>query len=83
MIYGINMKIKDLKAQIINMPDDCEVFIRCVVNPCGNIIEVKEIKKSVYGFFGKLIDCVIIEPDISAKMVEVELEFNPYSEVGN
>jgi hypothetical protein len=56
------MKIKELKEQLKNIPDDTEVFIRCAVNPCGNIIEAGSADKSTYGFFGKDIDCIIIEP---------------------
>ena len=58
------MKIIDLKKQIEDLQDDMEVFIRCHVNPCGNIIEAGEAKKDTYGFFGESIPCVIIEPDI-------------------
>lgn len=46
------MKVKDLKEQIADLPDDMEVFIRAKVNPCGNIIEIEA-----------SIDCVIIEPE--------------------
>lgn len=57
------MKVKDLKEQIARLPDDMEVFIRAKVNPCGNIISAGSADKSTYGFFGKSIDCVIIEPE--------------------
>lgn len=63
------MKIKDLKKQIKNINDETEVFIRCCVNPCGNIVEAKKAKKDTYGFFGKPIDCVIIEPDIDEQFI--------------
>jgi len=56
------MKVKDLKKQIEDLPDDMEVYIRCAVNPCGNIIEALEAKKDTYGFFGEDIPCIIIEP---------------------
>lgn len=58
------MTVQELKRQIKNIPDDIEVYIRCYQNPCGNIIEAGEAKKSTYGFFGTKIDCVIIEPDV-------------------
>ena len=57
------MNVGDLKKQIGDLPDDLEVFIRAKVNPCGNIIEARKANKDTYGFFGKSIDCVIIEPD--------------------
>jgi hypothetical protein len=56
------MTIKILKEQINDLPDDMEVFIRCHVNPCGNIENAGVADKSTYGFFGKEIPCVIIEP---------------------
>ena len=57
------MRIKDLKEQIKELPDEMEVFIRCAVNPCGNIITAGKANKDTYGFFGESIDCVIIEPE--------------------
>ena len=57
------MNIKELKKQIADFPDHMEVFIRAKVNPFGNIIEAGSAEKSTYGFFGKSIDCVIIEPE--------------------
>ena len=57
------MNVKDLKEQVANLPDDMEVFIRAKTNPCGNIIEAGSASKNTYGFFGKSIDCVIIEPE--------------------
>lgn len=56
--------VKQLKEQLSNMPDDYEVFMRCAVNPCGNIIDVKAAAKTTYCSFGQLIDCVIVEPDV-------------------
>ena len=64
------MKVKDLKEQIDSVPDDIEVFIRCCINPCGNIVEAKSANKDTYGFFGKAIDCVIIEPDIDPQFIK-------------
>ena len=63
------MKASELKEQISNIPDDTEVFIRCCFNPCGNIVEVRAAQKDTYGFFGRSIDCVIIEPDIDEQFV--------------
>jgi hypothetical protein len=40
-----------------------EVFIRCTVNPCGNIIGARKAEKSTYQVFGTDIDCIIIEPE--------------------
>lgn len=57
------MLVKDLKLQIADLPDDLEVFIRCKVNPCGNIVEAGKAAKDTYGFFGESIDCLIIEPE--------------------
>lgn len=56
------MNIKNLKDQIKDVPDDTEVFIRSTRNICGNIIEAEKANKSTYGFFGKSLDCIIIEP---------------------
>jgi len=61
------MKFIDLKNEIKklendNVKDDTEVFIKCVFNHCGNIIEADEIKKDTYGFFGSKEDCLIIGP---------------------
>ncbi len=57
------MLVKDLKKKIKNLPDDLEVFMRCAVNPCGNIMEVEKIEKSTYGFFGTDVKCIIINPE--------------------
>jgi hypothetical protein len=57
------MLVKDLKKQIESLPDDMEVYMRTVFNPCGNIVEAGSANKDTYGFFGKSIDCVIIEPE--------------------
>lgn len=63
------MKIKNLKKQIENIPDETDVFIRCCINPCGNIVEARKATKDTYGFFGKSIDCVIMEPDIDEQFI--------------
>ena len=62
IIIGESKVIKDLKKQIENLPDDIEVFIRNAQNQFGTIMEVGKVNKDVYSFFGKSIDCVIIEP---------------------
>lgn len=62
--------VSELKKQLEDRPDDMEVYIRCCVNPCGNIIEAKEVSKTTYGFFGKSIDCIIIEPDIDPMYIK-------------
>lgn len=59
----MSMKVKDLKKQIEDAPDDMEVFVRCISNPCANIVQAKKAAKSTYGFFGIEVECIIIEPD--------------------
>lgn len=59
------MNVKELKEQLEKLPEgsnDLEVYVRCTINPTGNIIDVREVKESTYGFFGKDIPCIIIEP---------------------
>jgi len=63
------MRITELKKQIEDIPNETEVFLRCCVNPCGNIVELKIAKKDTYGFFGEEIDCVILEPAIDEQFV--------------
>ena len=58
---SLPLKVKDLKKALENMDDDLEVYIRHQ-HLCGNITEAGECNKDTYGFFGKDIDCVIIEP---------------------
>ena len=60
------MKAIDLKKQLEGVSDETEVFVRCCVSACGNIIEAKSANKDTYGFFGKSIDCIIIEPEHGA-----------------
>lgn len=69
IIFGGYMKASELKEQIKNIPGDTEIFLRCCVNPCGNIVEAKAAKKDTYGFFGKSVDCIIIEPDIDEQFI--------------
>lgn len=64
------MKLSELKEQIKNIPGNPEIFMRCCVNPCGNIIEAGKATKSKYSSFGKPIDCIIIEPDIGESFVD-------------
>ena len=63
------MKVSELKEQIKDIPDDTEVYIRCCVNPTGNIVDALEASKDTYGFFGEVIDCIIIEPDIDDRFI--------------
>ena len=63
------MKVSELRKQIEGVPDDTEVFIRCCVNPCGNIVEALKAQKDTYGFFGESINCIIIEPDIDQQFI--------------
>ena len=63
------MKMSELRKQIENVPDDIEIFLRCCVNPCGNIVELKAANKDTHGFFGRSIDCIIMEPDIDDQFI--------------
>lgn len=54
------MNIGELKAKIENLDDNLEVFIR-EQTLTGNIVELKDVSKSEYGFFGKDIECIILE----------------------
>jgi hypothetical protein len=56
------LKVGKLKEMLKDIPDNTEVFIRCCINPCGNIVEAGIADKSEYSFFGKPISCIIIEP---------------------
>lgn len=58
------MNVDELRQQLEGVDGDTEVFLRCVPNPCGNITEAGRADLSRYGFFGKSLPCVIIEPDI-------------------
>ena len=58
------MKIKDLKDAILDIPDDIEVMITNVVNPCGNISMLGKVEQSTYGFFGESILCIILTSEI-------------------
>ena len=58
------MKIKDLKEQIHDLPDDMEVMIRSHWNPGGNITAAREAQETEYGFLGEAIPCIVIEPEI-------------------
>jgi len=60
----------DLKKQIQNIPDDADVFLRCCLNPCGNIVEAKFANIDTRGSFGKSINCIIIEPDIDEQFIQ-------------
>lgn len=56
------MTVGALKDMLRDVPDDQEVYIRCCFNPTGNIVEAGIADKAEYGFFGKGIPCIIIEP---------------------
>lgn len=56
------MTVGSLKKMLEGIEDDTEVYLRCCINPTGNIVEAGIADKSTYGFFGDDIPCVIIEP---------------------
>ncbi len=56
------MLIKELLSILSNCDPEQEVFFRKMLPHCGNIESVGAVVKSTYGFFGKSIDCYIIEP---------------------
>jgi len=56
------LTVLELKTIILHLPDDTEVKIRTCHNLCGNIVEAGNAEMSSYGFFGKSIPCLIIEP---------------------
>ena len=55
------MKVKQLREVIKDLPDDLEIFIKPVVNICGNIAELDEVIKTSYGFMGIDIPCLILD----------------------
>lgn len=55
------MNVKDLKAQIAELPDEMEVLFRRIAPITGNVEYAGRAVRSEYGFFGKSIPCVIIE----------------------
>lgn len=69
------MRVKRLKELIKTLDDNVEVFIRNSVNPCGNIQELEQVEVSSYGFFGKDIECIILNTD-SSKEIELDEEEN-------
>lgn len=54
--------VGELEEMIKDLDYNTEVYIRVCSNPCGNIVEAGIADKSTYGFMGKAIDCIIIEP---------------------
>ena len=64
------MKVGALKEMLKNVDDDTEVYIRCCVNICGNIVNAGIADKSSYGFFGTDVPCIIIEPADSSYAVK-------------
>ena len=59
------MEVKRLKEILNELDDNLEIFIRNSVNICGNISELEQVEKSEYGFFGKNIDCIILNTEPS------------------
>ncbi len=57
-----HMTIGDIKEAIKDLDDDLPVFFRRVPPVCGNIEELGQVVQDSYGFFGKSIPCVILEP---------------------
>ncbi len=56
--------VEDLMKNLEKIPKenrDKEVFFRKIAPVIGNIASVDEVKKDTYGFFGKSIDCYILE----------------------
>ena len=56
------MNVKELKEQLADLPDDMEVLFRRIAPITGNVEYAGRAVRSEYGFFGKAIPCVIIEP---------------------
>lgn len=56
------LNVGTLKKILKDIPDEMEVYIRCCVNPCGNIVEAGIVSNTSRGFFGSSIPCIIIEP---------------------
>ena len=56
------LTVGKLKEQIKDLPDNMDVFLRVVYNPCGNIELGGDAIVSTYSFFGESLPCVIIEP---------------------
>lgn len=50
------MKVKDLRKALSNYPDDMEVLTELL----GNVAYVNSVKEDSYGFFGKVIPCVLL-----------------------
>lgn len=62
------MKTKRLKEIITNIDDDTEIFIRNIVNVCGNIADLDQVEKSMYSSFGMSRPCIILNTSNSKKM---------------
>lgn len=54
------MKVSELRELLKDLDGDEEVYIRNSVNPTGNIAELEQVELSTYGFFGRSIDCIIL-----------------------
>ena len=68
------MKVGRLKELLSNLDENLEIFIRNSHNICGNISELDQVEKSTYGFFGKSIDCIILNTSHSKEIEEDEEE---------
>jgi hypothetical protein len=53
------MKVWQMKKYLESFDDDLEIFVK-VSNSVGTISEVETIKIDQYGFFGTLLDCLLI-----------------------
>jgi hypothetical protein len=56
------MTVKELKIALADKPNDWPVYFRRIAPYCGNIEEVGAVNEDIYGSFGEILDCVIIEP---------------------
>ena len=54
------LTVGDLKKIISDLPDETEVMIQ-KLGGVGNIAEINSVRKSKYGFFGTLIDCIVLD----------------------
>lgn len=57
------MNNKVLQDILKQYPDNTEIFVHNVINPCGNISELGQVELSTYGSFGESIPCIILKSD--------------------
>ncbi len=58
------MTVEQLAQKLLRVPKrdrGKEVFFRLVPSVTANIASVDKLEKSTYGFFGKSVDCYILE----------------------